>query len=226
MNDLKVVNVSRRKLDNKALYREMNSSRLGSEIQPNAGRIQQAGKEAYCMAYFHSTSDEEHDSSERIYRICLESVSSAVVRHRFMPVVPLDPADRIRGRIYDDDNIVVYFSGWQLGSVKHIKPGKRSGDFLESASRLDRQGRIDAALDLIYDKIDALMTEGHFEEISTLLQNLHLKSLSVDLPLGLLTSTLPARTKIPCRGDFFRAVESEINRRGEWENGLLTGLES
>jgi hypothetical protein len=107
-----------------------------------------------------------------------------------------------------------------------IEPGKRTGDFVEHARRLDHHGRTDAALDLIYDQIDALMTGGKFEAIGSLLQRLDLGALSVDLLLGLLTSTLPARTKIPFRGDFFRAVESEIKRRGEWENGLLTGLEN
>jgi hypothetical protein len=105
------------------------------------------------------------------------------------------------------------------------RPEKKPADFIQHANRLDKHGRIDAALDLIYEKIDSLLRGGDFAEVDSILSRVETKSLSVDLLLGLLTSTLPARTKLPSRREFFARVEGEITERGELEDGLLTGLE-
>jgi DNA repair exonuclease SbcCD ATPase subunit len=105
-------------------------------------------------------------------------------------------------------------------------PGHKGKPFVEHANRLDKIGQTDAALDLIYDRIDTLLVKGKFEEVDSVLRDADPKRLSVDILLGLLTSTLPARTKLSTRAKFFAEVEREIRRRDQWEDGLLTGLES
>jgi len=58
------------------------------------------------------------------------------------------------------------------------------------------------------------------------LRQVDVRIFSTDLLLGILTATLPAKSKLPSRTPFFGKVEAIIKRRGEWEKGLLTGLES
>ena len=43
--------------------------------------------------------------------------------------------------------------------------------------------------------------------------------------LALLTSTLPARSRLPYRPTFFSMVEKHLKSTNQWEDGLLTGLE-
>jgi hypothetical protein len=93
------------------------------------------------------------------------------------------------------------------------------------ASRLERAGHRNAAMDLLYDKSDELMRTGQFEGLDMILQRLHAGELPVDVLLGLLTATLPAKSRLPSRAEFFTATERILRERGEYEEGLLTGLE-
>ena len=101
-----------------------------------------------------------------------------------------------------------------------------AGSFLERANQLDKRGQTDAALDLIYDQVDALLRSGALARIDALLSGTDVRSLSPDVLLGLLTATLPARTKLRSRKAFFKKVETFLKSREDWENDLLTGLES
>ncbi len=96
--------------------------------------------------------------------------------------------------------------------------------FISHANRLAATGEIDAALDLIYDQVDALLLKSEFGEIDSLLSQLNPEEISVDIMLGLLTSTLPPTTKLRNRRAFFLSVEREIKAREEWEPGILVGL--
>ncbi len=98
--------------------------------------------------------------------------------------------------------------------------------FLGSVIRLEKLGNIDAALDLLYDQIDAKLKAGKFEETDKFLQSLSAVTLSLDLLLGILTASLPARYKLPSRASFFKKVEDVLKKRNEWEENLLSGLES
>jgi len=97
--------------------------------------------------------------------------------------------------------------------------------FIQRAVRLDDQGRTDAALDLIYDSIDEMMRGGQFSELDSLLERLPTNTLSADMLLGVLTATLPARSRLANRKEFFCDVEACLKDRREFEDGLLTGLE-
>jgi hypothetical protein len=98
--------------------------------------------------------------------------------------------------------------------------------FTDRASRLDKLGRTDSALDLLYDSVDDLMRRGCFDELNSIIsdQNQNVEEHSVDILLGLLTSTLPARNRLPARVQFLSSVEEALKSRGEYEEGLLNGL--
>jgi hypothetical protein len=106
------------------------------------------------------------------------------------------------------------------------KPPANLDKFLWPVTRLERLGRIDAALDILYDRVDDLLKARDFSTVDELLRQADVSSFSVDVLLGLLTATLPGRSKLPARSKFFRDVEVCIKERGEWEFGLLAGLES
>ena len=98
--------------------------------------------------------------------------------------------------------------------------------FLQPVTRLEKHGHLDAALDVLYDRVDDLLKAKQFTAIDNLLRETTVASYSVDILLALLTATFPARSKLPARSKFFADVEASIKGRGEWENSLLAGLES
>jgi len=98
-------------------------------------------------------------------------------------------------------------------------------EFLRPVIRLENIGHVDAALDVLYDRIEDLLKAKQFLALDELFQQAIADSMSVDIILGLLTATLPARKRLPTRSRFFATAESSIKTRGEWEEGLLTGLE-
>lgn len=106
------------------------------------------------------------------------------------------------------------------------EPGpSRAANFVEMANRLAEQGRVDAALDLIFARVDETFRRGDFADCDHLLRRLAVADYSTDILLGLLTATLPARSLLASRPDFYSRTEDEIQRRGEMEPGLLTGLD-
>jgi hypothetical protein len=113
--------------------------------------------------------------------------------------------------------------------VGHIEPQRQrlfTDVFLQPVRELEKRGHIDAALDVLYDRVDSLLRGKQFAAVDDLLQQVRVNALSVDVLIGLLTSTLPARSKLPSRAKFYSESEASIRQRGEWEEGLLTGLES
>jgi hypothetical protein len=99
-------------------------------------------------------------------------------------------------------------------------------EFLQPVTKLEKGGHIDAALDVLYDRMDDLLKTKQFAAMDVLLQQAKADSISVDIILGLLTASLPARTKLSARPKFYAEAEKSIRNRGAWEKGLLAGLES
>jgi antitoxin (DNA-binding transcriptional repressor) of toxin-antitoxin stability system len=97
--------------------------------------------------------------------------------------------------------------------------------FVLRAQRLDRHGRTDAALDLIYDQVDEWMHRAEFDRLDGILENLPVADLSLDILLGLLTATLPAKRRLVSRAKLFHEIEQVLRDRGDYEDGLLVGLE-
>ena len=91
--------------------------------------------------------------------------------------------------------------------------------------RLDTKGYTDAALDLLYDSVDEMLRSGKYSEIDSLLRDTIVDECSTDILLGLLTATLPARSKLPYRREFFDDSDRVLKHRPEYEKDLLTGLD-
>lgn len=113
-------------------------------------------------------------------------------------------------------------NGSPAGAVEHA--GGDAESLIDRADRLDRQGHTDLALDLIYDSTDQLMRAGAFSELDTLLATTSPDTHSLDLLLGVLTATLPAKSRLPTRSIFLAKVEATLRQRGDYEDGLLAGL--
>lgn len=97
--------------------------------------------------------------------------------------------------------------------------------FFDGASRLDKRGQTDAALDIIFDRIDEMLLANEFDRVDRLLREIKLSDFSVDLLLGFLTATLPAKNQLSYRDAFFKRVEQLLHNRGEAQDGLLVGLD-
>ena len=101
----------------------------------------------------------------------------------------------------------------------------RAGNLVEMANRLAEQSRVGAALDLIFARVDETFRRGEFSDCDELLQHLAVGDFNTDVLIGLLTATLPGRSLLPSRPDFYSRTKAEIQRRGEMEPVLLTGLD-
>lgn len=125
-------------------------------------------------------------------------------------------------------NSICMAMGTQLAKSKwsnsEAAQPRSAENFMTRATKLEKLGRSDAALDLVYDSVDDLMHRGKFDSCASVLSGVNVANCSVDLLVGLLTATLPARSRIPFRTEFFEAVERELRRRGELDPGVLAGL--
>ena len=81
------------------------------------------------------------------------------------------------------------------------------------------------AMGMAFDHIDDLLHAGNFCEVDQIITQLEIDALSTELLIGILTTTGPARSKLKHRDSFFKRVEKQTHNRGEWEEGLLDGLE-
>lgn len=96
--------------------------------------------------------------------------------------------------------------------------------FIDHAQRLASKGQIDAALDLVYDQVDEMMLASKFDELNQVIDALDTDGLSLDIILGVLTITLPAKSKLTARAKFFDAAKQTLMIREEYREGLLNGL--
>lgn len=117
-------------------------------------------------------------------------------------------------------------SAWKLQVWKssRIRKACRTS-FLENADRLDKRGQTDAALDIIFDQMDEMLLAGEFDQVDRILAEVIPGSFSVELLLGLLTVTLPAKNRLRNRAPFFERVRQSLYERGETDEGLLVGLD-
>ena len=100
-----------------------------------------------------------------------------------------------------------------------------AADFLARADRLDKLGKTDTALDIIYDQVDEMLLAGRFEDVNRCLRDVKTDSYSVHVLLALLTITLAAKRKLPDRAGFYVRAADTLSMRGELEEGLLVGLD-
>jgi hypothetical protein len=69
------------------------------------------------------------------------------------------------------------------------------------------------------------MQRGEFGQLDAVLARLAPATLSTNLLLGVLTATLPACRSLPARRVILPVIEQALRSRGDYEEGLLTGLD-
>lgn len=82
----------------------------------------------------------------------------------------------------------------------------------------------DDMLDEVYDVVDNMILKSDFSALNSLIEELVVKELSADKMLGFLTATLSVKSKLPARIKFFDDIKQELTIRGEYEEGILAGL--
>jgi len=126
------------------------------------------------------------------------------------------------------DEAVKVLRGFGGGTASVNDPDEvscQTESFVQRASRLCNQGRTTSGLDLLYNSVDELLHQGKFAQLNSMIERVSVDDHSIDILLGMLTTTLPASSRLPARSQFFNDVERSIRNRGEYEDGLLTGLE-
>lgn len=74
------------------------------------------------------------------------------------------------------------------------------------------RGHLDAAVDILFDRVSELMTEGRFEEVQSTLLSLDLTKFEINVLVGVLTSTARAADQLPMRSKLVRAVEARLRQ--------------
>ena len=89
-------------------------------------------------------------------------------------------------------------------------------------------GKTDTALDILYDAVDVHLRDGRFLMVNAWLKGMenNVENVPVNLLLGALTATLPAKSKLKCRVDLAAAVRKLLEQRGDPEvEKIMRGLE-
>ncbi len=91
---------------------------------------------------------------------------------------------------------------------------------------LDKQGHISTALDVLYEDFDEHFRDGDFERVDKAIAHYSkcIDTYSLDLALGVLTASLPAKSKLPNRGRYLELAISKSIKDGEYTNTLFRGL--
>ncbi|MDR3402513.1 MAG: hypothetical protein P4L99_08445 [Chthoniobacter sp.] len=216
-------------------------------VQANMGRVQQAGAEAYAVAY---------ESIAAKTKAIFISFNRNAVRNNLIveldkgiAMIVSDPQTQsnyeideivalIRAQLPEDTKPNVFATikktiekhGQLLLStgvqsvVKEAVISERPA-FLEQARHLESHGYIDRALDAVYAHFDTLLRAHNYSRVDELLNSVEPKDYGIDLLLGFLTITLPARRWLKSRSALFEKTEKNLRSRKEWEENLLAGLE-
>jgi hypothetical protein len=114
-----------------------------------------------------------------------------------------------------------YAAADPLGARQTACPGCRTGELVWAENAF-----ADAALDEVYDIVDALLRAGEWPAADAILRSQAPVSLvPTDKLLALLVATAPAKSRLPGRAAFLAEVRSAMAARGEDEARLLEGLE-
>lgn len=98
--------------------------------------------------------------------------------------------------------------------------------FLHDLHELWKSEDSNIVLDSLFDVIDYLLRCGKFQHIDDILDAINVGEEPEDILLTFLTGTLPARSKLNRRADFFNRVKQLYVELGEPDiDGLLGGLE-
>jgi hypothetical protein len=101
------------------------------------------------------------------------------------------------------------------------------GNFVEdSIIDLDKNGKKDEALDVIYDIVYDLIKEKRFVKIDNMLRYMRpiMDTYSLTLAIGILTATLLAKDKLCARKDYLDAAIAKSLISGHYTDTLFKGL--
>jgi hypothetical protein len=70
-----------------------------------------------------------------------------------------------------------------------------------------------------------MLRTSRFDQLNELLNSLRVEDYSTDILLALLTSTFPAKSKLPSRAFLFERTKQVLRQRNEDVDSLLVGLE-
>lgn len=96
--------------------------------------------------------------------------------------------------------------------------------WVETIRTMEDAGRIDIALDLVYAMFDTLMERHDYDRADAILATINPCLFGVDLLIGFLVATLPAKHELKSRHGLYAKTEAELRTRGAWSENLLSGL--
>ena len=144
------------------------------------------------------------------------------------------------GGVYDSMKVVpvLISTAYGIGAVIETNENNTTTDLLNRESRLiknrffssilslQKQGKIDSALDVLYKSIPNLLFEEKYSIINDILLDTFLSHLNDDLQLGLLVVTKPWKNKLPLRMRFYTQVRSNFlrSKKPETVDKILKGL--
>jgi hypothetical protein len=97
-------------------------------------------------------------------------------------------------------------------------------EFLARAVDLERDGNVREALSLVYRRINEMMELEKFDILDQELQSVSAEEIGTDLLLGLLTATLPVKSRLAFRPTLLKSTKRLLKARGHFERGILDGL--
>ena len=95
---------------------------------------------------------------------------------------------------------------------------------LVRCTALERQSRIDDAVDTLTEYIDNALIESEFDSVDDFLKELRVEDCSTDILITILTATLPANRELSERAAFVERVATELGKRNEPVRSLMWGL--
>lgn len=112
-----------------------------------------------------------------------------------------------------------------LDSVRDVIESLGLEVALAEAEASVRQGNVDSALAIVFDRLDNAFVSGAFCHVDQWLAGMAIDDVSSDVLIGILAASLPAKRELRQRHDFVARVVESLERRGLSEDGLLTGLD-
>lgn len=97
--------------------------------------------------------------------------------------------------------------------------------WLARVSELDRTGKFDDAIDLVFSNVNSMLTMGKFEDVSILLKTFDVKHFSINVLLAFLTITLCAKNKLDGRPILFERVKNHLITTNTYDEAILAGLD-
>lgn len=157
--------------------------------------------------------------------LATSTVNASCIPSKFYKVTPVAGHSYSSENAYHEDYITINDTGELFFHSSISQSGLYDLKWLSKALEQDQLGHSDEALDIIFDNIDVMLLNGNFNGVDNLLVSVDPTEHSLDMALGLLTSTLPAKFKLENRNRFYELVKEDLIKHNALEEGLLVGLD-